>query len=91
MESRFLNVEVMMNKKIVKGIQQLGLDTKLRLSAMHQETKSKLNHIYMQLQADATKKFKLQMKQLDEQMKQLGELKSNVTEDVMQSISSHTS
>ena len=34
MESRFVQVEIMMNKKIVRGIAQLGQDTKNRLNAM---------------------------------------------------------
>lgn len=45
MEHRFVAVEQLMNKKLVKGIQQLGLDTKARLTTMQQETKSKLNKV----------------------------------------------
>ena len=34
-----------MNKKLVKGIQQLGIETKARLAAMHLESKSKMNNM----------------------------------------------
>ena len=53
-EQKFANLEALLNKKMVKGLQQLSTDTKL-----------KLNQIQTLIVAETHGKFKLQEKQFD--------------------------
>ena len=65
-ERKFAGLENMMNKKLVKKLQQLETDTRARLTALQQETKSKMQNVQNMIMTDTQKKLKVQDTQMQD-------------------------
>ena len=65
-ERKFTGLENMMNRKLVKKLQQLETDTRARLTALQQETKAKMQNVQNMIMADTQKKLKIQENQVED-------------------------
>ena len=86
-EQKFRNLEALMNKKIVKGINQLSTDTRARMEALKQETKVKMTQVQKAITSENKKKMDDQSQHIEEVKEYLAKeisnvIKTNKTENI---------